>query len=196
MQTTSRADDVAEIAYALMRGDKAKAEEVAQSRLPWQRYEKQRLPISTIRALRVFFRDKFIDRYSGSKLVFPGALMVVGQLMKDQFPMSPTWKVSESHIIFWELWPVIDHGEPVTRGGVHDESNFFTTSATNNIAKGHSRIEEIGWQLLPQADPEQQWDGLVSWYCRMVESDPTLLEHGQTKAWDTALRNILRSQTK
>jgi hypothetical protein len=102
--------------------------------------------------------------------------------------MHPTWKAGESHPVFWELWPAVDHVIPVTRGGAHDESNFVTTSTNNNVAKNNSLLSEIGWDLLPQPGPEENWDGLVSWFRENVANRPDLLSHSQLKGWNDALR--------
>ncbi len=146
--------------------------------------------ITTARALRVFVRDRFIDRYSGSRLVFPGALLAIGKFLPAHFPMHPTWKAGESHNVFWELWPCVDHMRPVTRGGAHDESNFVTTSTNNNVAKGNALLSELGWNLLPEPGPEETWDGLVSWYRGIVGRHSDLLSFVQLKSWDNALAKV------
>ena len=56
--------------------------------------------------------------------------------------------MSESHIVFWELFPPIDHVEPVARGGPDHCKNRVTTWMMRNSAKGNWTLEELGWQLL------------------------------------------------
>ena len=190
MQRTSRAERLSDIAEALAIGEVARAKDLAASHFPWERTLTKRKGISPVRALGVFVRDRFIDRYSGSKLLFPGALLAVGVLLPDQFPTHPNWKAGESHHVFWELWPVIDHVHPVTRGGAHDEANFVTTSTNNNNAKGNALLSELEWQLLPQPGPEETWDGLVSWYRRIVDLRGDLLFNSQIKTWHNALGKV------
>ena len=68
--------------------------------------------------------------------------------------------MSETHMIYWELFPTVDHVVPIARGGGDDESNWVTTSMLHNSAKSNWKLEELGWQLLPAGDIEQ-WDGLL-----------------------------------
>ncbi|MBL8521584.1 MAG: HNH endonuclease [Betaproteobacteria bacterium] len=194
MQRTKRAAEFAFIADALAAGDELRAKEIAASKFQWERTASKRKGISSARALRVFVRDRFIDRYSSSKLLFPGALLAVAVLLPEQFPTHPNWKAGESHHVFWELWPVIDHVVPVTRGGIHDESNFVTTSTNNNNAKGNALLEEIEWKLRPEPGPEETWDGLLSWYLRIIEIRPEILSNSQVMAWHKALGAINHSQ--
>ena len=94
---------------------------------------------------RVFARDGFVDRYSGDKLVFPGTLLrLLSALMPDEFPAHPNWKMSASHVMYWELCPTIDHLVPVARGGADNESNYVTISMLRNSAKAHWTLEELG----------------------------------------------------
>jgi hypothetical protein len=184
---------LAEVAAALVNGDTGGAEDLAARHFPWKASDAKRIGIPPVRALRVFLRDRFIDRYSGSRLVFPGALLAIGQLLPNHFPMHPTWKAGLSHEIFWELWPAVDHVEPVARGGPHIETNFATTSTTNNVAKGNALLSEIGWTLLPIPSPQETWDGLVPWFRQAVEAHSHLLASSQIKSWNDALRKVTRS---
>jgi 5-methylcytosine-specific restriction endonuclease McrA len=190
MQRTDRAQKLADIAKTITRGDLAGAEDRAAREFPWTATPSKRQGIPPARALRVFLRDRFIDRYSGSRLAFPGALLVIGKLLPKHFPMHPTWKAGQSHDIFWELWPVVDHVHPVTRGGAHDESNFVTTSTINNVTKGNARLSDIGWELLPQPGPEEDWDGLVPWFREVTALYADLLQDSQIKNWNNALRKV------
>ena len=52
-------------------------------------------------AVAVFVSDGFIDRYSGQRLVFPGVLSLLSQVMPDAFPYHPHWRVSMTHPAFW-----------------------------------------------------------------------------------------------
>jgi len=61
--------------------------------------------------------DGFIDRYSGQRLVFPGALRLLSHLLPAQFPFHTNWKTDSCHLAFYELFPTIDHVVPISRGG-------------------------------------------------------------------------------
>ena len=63
--------------------------------------------------MSVFVRDGFIDRYSGAHLLFPGTIRLVSRLLPSEFPFHSKWKMSETHMIYWELSPTIDHVVPV-----------------------------------------------------------------------------------
>jgi len=69
-------------------------------------------------AVLLFRRDGYVDRYSGSCLVFPGALLVLSEVLPVQFPYHPNWKSSATHSAYYELYPTVDHVVPVTRGGL------------------------------------------------------------------------------
>jgi 5-methylcytosine-specific restriction endonuclease McrA len=190
VQRTQRANSLSEIAEALAQGNKRAAEDKARRDFSWKASETKRVGIPAAQALKVFLRDRFVDRYSGSRLVFPGALLAVGRLLPQCFPIHPTWKAGQSHDIFWELWPVVDHVHPVARGGPHDEANFVTTSTFNNVAKGNALLSEIGWLLLPCPGPEETWDGLIGWFRLITGAHGELLSDRQIKAGNNALRKV------
>lgn len=188
MQKTQRATGLASVADALILGDFSSAEALAARDFPWKECTSLRRSISKAQALRVFLRDGFVDRYSGSRLVFPGALVAIGRLMPATFKIDKTWKVSGSHEIFWELWPVVDHVIPVTRNGSNDDKNLVTTSVTNNNAKGNALLSELEWELLPEPVSSGGWDGLIPWFKQVVTKHSDLLSDGQIKAWNAAVR--------
>jgi 5-methylcytosine-specific restriction endonuclease McrA len=139
-------------------------------------------------ALRVFIRDGFRDRYSGERLVFPGALRLISEFLPQEFPFHPNWKMSETHIAYWQLSPTVDHVIPVARGGVDAEENWVTTSMLRNSAKGNWTVEELGWRIMPPGDLTQ-WDGLLGWFRNVVDQNPTLLQIPLIKRWN---RSVLR----
>ena len=136
-------------------------------------------------ALRVFLRDGFIDRYSGDRLVFPGALRVLSLRLPADFPFHPNWKMSETHFAFWELSPTVDHVVPVSRGGADAEGNWVTTSMVRNSAKGNWTLEELGWTLRPAGDL-REWDGLLGWFRTYVARHPDLLDNTLVRRWHRA----------
>jgi hypothetical protein len=190
MQRSDRAASLAEIAEALARNDAATADAFAARYFEWTLAVTNRAGITKRQALQVFFRDKFIDRYSGSRLMCPGALLAIGRLMPQRFPIHPTWKAGHSHETFWELWPVVDHIQPVSRGGTNTEENYVTTSVLNNSAKGNALLSELGWTLASPPANDERWDGLMAWFRKIVARNPGLLADSQVKAWHGAIRNI------
>lgn len=183
MQHTSRTDLLLRVADALSVQGSTRATLTAKELLPWHPSKTTRGLVPKKKALRVFLRDRFVDRYSGSRLVFPGALLALGVLLPDAFPMSPTWKVSESHEVFYELWPFVDHIVPVTRHGTNAIENLVTTSSVNNSAKGTALLSELQWTLLPVPTAKESWDGMLGWFMSTVERHPSVLDHHQLKGW-------------
>lgn len=124
-------------------------------------------------ALRIFVRDGFIDRYSGARLVFPGVLRLIAHLLPAEFPFQSNWKMTETHLAFWQLTPTIDHVVPVSRDGRDGESNWITTSMLRNSAKASWTLEELGWSIHP-AGNLSEWDGQLSWFRSYVAAHPEI----------------------
>lgn len=137
----------------------------------------------------VFKRDGFVDRYSGTKLVFPGTLRLLSRLMLEEFPARPNWKMSESHIVYWELFPTVDHIVPISRGGTDDDTNWVTTSMLRNSAKSNWTLDELGWSLLSPGD-YAKWDGLLGWFLAYLKREQTHLEDQYIRRWQRAARRI------
>ncbi|MBC5768338.1 HNH endonuclease [Ramlibacter albus] len=135
-----------------------------------------------LRCMPVFVRDRFTDRYSGTPLVFPGALRLLSLLMPTEFPFHPNWRQSETHPAYWELSPTIDHVVPLARGGTDDESNVVTTSMLRNAAKSNWTLQELGWSVLP-VPAESGWDGLLPWFMEAYEQFEVAREHLGTREW-------------
>ena len=190
MQKSIRAAELARIAAALSLGNQEDAKRIARQHFDWKALSENRQTITKNRAVRIFCRDRFIDRYSGSKLIFPGALLTINKLMPDEFPMHPTWKAGHSHEVFWELWPVVDHVYPVSRGGSNSDDNFVTTSVINNTAKGNALFEDLGWTLRA-ISVDEPWDGMVGWFGEMVGRQPGLLGDRTINGWWSAVKPLV-----
>jgi hypothetical protein len=141
--------------------------------------------------MEVFLRDGFLDRYTGSRLIFPATLRMLSQLLPEEFPAHPNWKMSESHIVFWELFPTIDHIIPVSRGGKDEPSNWVCTSMLKNQAKSHWTLEELGWVLYEPGDLKD-WDGLTQWFLDYVDIHKEVLDNAYLKRWNNAARAVKR----
>lgn len=141
---------------------------------------------------KVFLRDGFTDRYSGESLVFPPVLRLLSNLMPDEIPYHPHWKMSECHYTFWELYPTIDHVVPVARGGVNEDSNWVCTSQLKNSIKSNWTLDELGWELHPSGDLND-WDGLINWFLKYTETNPELFEDQYLRSWHKAATVALQS---
>lgn len=158
-----KSEVVARICERLAAGDESGARAIARDEYPFLSAEGAGRKYSEHQMMAIFRRDGFVDRYSGRRLVLPGALRLLSKLLPEEFPFHSNWKMSESHIMWWELCPTMDHVVPVAREGKDDESNWVTTSMLRNSAKANWKLEELGWTLLP-ADQLSKWDGLTTWF--------------------------------
>ena len=140
---------------------------------------------------RVFLRDGFIDRYSGGKLLFPGIIMLLTIEFPEIFKYQKNWKMSDTHMVYWELFPTIDHLVPVARGGQDDESNWITTSMVHNSAKSNWTIDELGWKLYDKGYVEN-WDGLTNCFLELTNKNSLYEKHNYISDWKKAL---LRAKT-
>lgn len=178
----SKSQTIKSVCDSLMSGDIAAATNTVRSDYPFVSPQSTGRKCTKTQCTNLFLRDGFIDRYSGAQLVFPGALRLLSRLLPAEFPFHPNWKLSETHMAFWELFPTVDHVLPVARGGADDESNWVTTSMLHNSAKANWTIEEPGWNLVPPGDAEL-WDGLLGWFSETVKLDQSHLEDRYVRDW-------------
>lgn len=190
VEARTRAAVLADVCGALLRDDRDAARTIACAEYPFVRQEKAGRAYTEIESMRVFLRDHFTDRYSGARLVFPGTLRLLSRLMPDEFPAHPNWKMSASHIAYWELFPTVDHVVPVARGGTDDESNWVTTSMLRNSAKSNWTLEELGWPLLA-AETKNTWDGLVGFCQDYLATHPEHLSDKYIARWHRAAKTTL-----
>jgi len=169
---SSKSETIRLVCDSLLAGDEQRAAAIARADYPFT-------PVQAIgRAYReaactaIFIRDGFIDRYSGTRLIFPGTIRLLSQILPAEFPFQRNWKMSDTHMVYWELFPTVDHIVPVARGGADDATNWVTTSMLHNSAKSNWTLEELGWQLVPPGD-FQQWDGTLRWFLEFAIRQPS-----------------------
>jgi hypothetical protein len=182
---SSKAEIIKRICELLLRSDTDAARAVATTEYPFVSVENGSRKYTEYRVTSLFIRDGFLDRYSGAKLVFPGSLRLLSRLMPDEFPAHKNWKMTASHIVYWELFPTVDHILPVARGGADDESNWATTSMLRNSAKSNWTLDELGWTLLPPGD-YAVWDGLLGWFISYVAQDKSHVCDKYVRRWHKA----------
>lgn len=191
---SDKAQIISDVTHLLSFGDKSGASAELQKRYPFEPVSSPRSNPGKKRSMQLFLRDRFLDRYSGERLVFPGAMLVISTLLPNDFPTHPNWKMDATHFAYYELWPVLDHVQPVTRGGGKADDNLVTTSAVRNSAKSNFTLEELGWPLLPVPAVGSGWDGLTSWFLDRVRADPSLLSNLSIKNWfDVASKQLSSS---
>lgn len=184
-----QAEILSGVCALILRGGLDEARATLQREYPLAPTSTLRTSWSKVRLVRVFERDRYTDRYFGSRLVFPGTLRVLSVLLGSVFPYHPNWKQSETHPAVWDLYPTIDHVVPVARGGVDDESNVVTTSMLRNSAKGNWLVEELRWPL-ERAPVVAGWDGLAGWFTTMCSQHPELRQDPAIQQWSLAMRAI------
>ena len=185
-----KVDVLAEALADLSRGDDQSASERISAGYAFEARVTAKRTWTPARALSIFRRDGFVDRYSGKRLVYPGALRVLSKLLPEAFPAHPDWKMSETHFAYWELFPTLDHIVPIARGGVDSEGNLVTTSFLRNQAKSSWALDDLGWTLHPPGNIDE-WDGLMSATSSLIEARPSLLEgDNYLRGWHFAASSI------
>lgn len=134
---------------------------------------------------RIFRRDGFIDRYKGTRLIFPPVLHLLSHYLPTEFPYQTNWKMAECHMAYWQLMPTIDHKMPVARGGADAEENWVCCSMLTNSIKSNWTLEELQWALYPPGDPAA-WDGMMGWFLQQVTNDPSTLDIPYISHWHGA----------
>ena len=173
---------ISNIFEALLNQDKETAKSTLLSEYPHKPFEIEKRSYTIAQRMEQFISDGFIDRYTGEKLLNPGILKVLSSFFPSEFPFHPHWKMTETHIAYWELTPTIDHIFPIAKGGKDDQSNWVTTSMKNNSIKSNYTIDEIHWELHPKGDIKK-WDGLSSVFIKIVEANEELLTDNYIKTW-------------
>ena len=168
--------------------------EFANENYPFVHCLPQKRQYSKYQMCKVFLKDGFIDRYSGAKLLFPGLIKIMTIEFPDIFKYHKNWKMSETHMIYWDLCPTIDHLIPVARGGQDIEQNWITTSMVHNSAKSNWTIEEIGWELHDIGEP-YNWDGLVNYFLELTNKNPNYEKDKYIYSWKLGLLRAMREQT-
>ena len=186
MEKNKIIEDVLKLIY---NDEKEKAKKVLDDKYPFEFFERNSRQYSDYQKLKVFISDGFIDRYSGNKLIFPPVFRIISKEIPDSFPFHQNWKVSETHIAYWELLPTIDHVIPITRGGEDEDDNWVSTSQLKNSIKSNWLLEELDWELHKKGDIKE-WDGLIGWFEKYVEKNPQVLEDKYIKNWFNALKRI------
>lgn len=180
------------VAIAISGGDLAAASLILSQRYPvataWEPSLRATGPKSPARSggtrnvrryTDTFIRDGFVDRYTGQRLIFPGALLLLSHLMPAAFPYNKNWRPDACHSAYWDFYPTIDHIDP---GGVDAPSNWFSTTQNNNAAKGNRTLEQVGWPTFPPGNIGH-WDGMLNWFVDYIESHPEALSNRKVSEW-------------
>jgi hypothetical protein len=185
-----KGDIIKEICGHLLDGNKVLSSQVAKEKYPFANYLADKRKYSTVQMTKLFIRDGFIDRYSGDRLLFPGIFRILKIELPEEFPAHSNWKMTETHMVYWELFPTIDHIFPIARGGKDIEENLITTSMIRNSAKANWTLEEIGWTIKERGSLDN-WDGLTSMFLDLVKKNTHLRNDNYIRKWEISLLKAL-----
>lgn len=183
---------IEKIFRSLLAGKVSETRQLAKKELPFEPVLAAGRRYHLTQAMRIFMRDGFIDRYSGNRMLFPGILRLLAVALPAAFPFQEHWKMSETHMVFWQMFPTLDHIVPTSRGGADSEENLICTSMLRNSAKANWTLEELGWQLHPPRRFEE-WDGLTGLFIRFVERKPDMLSTRYLRSWHKAAILVLNA---
>ena len=156
-----------------LNGDDERAKAIIANEYPFKPIVAQRRGLSAIETLEIFIRDGFVDRYFGTRMVYPPVLRVLSYKFPDQFPYHPNWKMDSCHIAYWELVPTLDHVVPIAQGGANTQENIVCTSMLHNSVKSNFMLDQIGWEIKPCGD-FNEWDGMLHWYVSYLDDHPDI----------------------
>lgn len=174
------------ICSLLLENKKSDCIDLAKSNYPFVDRLIPKRQYSKFQMCQVFLKDGFIDRYSGDKLLFPGLIKILTIEFPEIFKYHRNWKMTETHMIYWELFPTIDHLVPVSRGGRDNIDNWITTSMIRNSAKSNWTIEEIGWTLHDKGNL-CNWDGLTKYFIDLTNKNTDYEKDSYVRGWKTGL---------
>lgn len=183
----NKTEAIRHICEKLRQGNLYECREIITNEYPFKYIETKKRSYTKGKLVRIFIRDGFTDRYSGDKLVFPGAMMILSKKFPEEMPYHQHGKMEQCHMMWWELYPTIDHIIPVTRGGTNEDKNLVCTSMIRNSQKAHYTLEELGWELHAPRNIKK-WDGMSKWFLEYVDDNSELLEIKYIKDWYNALK--------
>ena len=166
------------------------AKQVLASEYPFVSIKKTGRNYTPLLMTEIFIRDGFIDRYRGTRLVFPPVLRLLSHYLEGEFPFHKNGKMSEGHIAYWELFPTIDHVVPVARGGTDTKGNWVCCSMLTNSIKANWTLDQLQWKMHERGDFEV-WDGMINWFLRQVSEDPSAPKTPYIQKWYSAAKRAI-----
>lgn len=127
----------------ILDGDVKIAEQIIREGYPFDPVKKNGRRYTIKQMMEQFYRDGFIDRYTGEKLLNPGILRIMSEKMPDVFPYQAHWKIEECHMAYWDYQPTLDHIYPIALGGKDEPENWASTSMVKNSAKSNFTLEQL-----------------------------------------------------
>lgn len=178
----NKAEIIEEAVQSLLSQKIDTAAHIISSRYPFRPNQRVNRSYSILEKAMTFYRDGFIDRYTGDKLVHPEILRILSLSCPNEFPYQKHWKLNETHIAYWELMPTIDHITPIALGGKDNMDNWITTSMLHNQIKSSWTLEQLNWVIQKEGNIEQ-WDGLTSLFFALIQNNSEYLKDSYVKSW-------------
>ena len=141
--------------------------------------------------IKLFIRDRFIDRYTGLRLVIPPSLRVISNIIPEAFPFHPNWAEGKGHDAYWDLSATADHIKPVAENGQDDPDNLVSTSMAINLQKNSISLDALGWKLYSPGT-DKKWDGLSRFFVEQCKLHPEWLKNQYFRKWYKAVRETNR----
>ena len=98
---------ISNIVSLLLEDNETAAKALIQQEYPHTQVELEKRTYTMAQKMNQFLSDGFIDRYSGQKLLNPGILKILSHYFPEEFPYHPHWKMTHTHIAYWELTPKV-----------------------------------------------------------------------------------------
>lgn len=184
-----KSEIIADIARMILLDKTDAAKAIIHNEYPHKSFDIEKRSYTITQKMEQFLYDGFIDRYTGKKLLNPGILKVISFYFPDEFPYSPHWKMTQTHMAYWDLVPTIDHIIPIAKGGKDDRNNWVTTSMKNNSIKSSWTPDELGWTVYPKGSIED-WDGLTGLFIELVDGNKELLNDNYIKNWYSVSKKL------
>jgi hypothetical protein len=179
------AEIIQSVCAALASHSETRAKEILRSQLPISKGATGTRKYSKEEMLSVFKRDHFTCRYTGTKLVFGGALRLLSGICKDEFPYQSHWQVGKCHQAYWDLSATLDHVAAWSREGADEMTNWVTTSMTNNMQMG-----KAAGRIPREIPAPSDWDGLVPWFAGQADRHAALLTTSALSQWRRAVHAV------
>ena len=185
-------DVLKQAAEYILAGKTEEAGTVIRKEYPFTPISKESRSYNKTKQMEQFFKDGFIDRYFGTKLINPGMLRILSEKLPGKFTFHSNGETYESHVIYRDFQPSMDHIVPISRGGKDDQSNWATTSVKGNSAKGIYTLEQLNWHLYLKGDIHE-WDGLSGIFMKLVEKEPKLKQLNGVNSWYNATKQVMKT---
>ena len=190
--TDEHANIIKEICEKIKYDNITAAKEIVKKKYHYKELKNKGRQYSEFQKTKVFRNDGFIDQYSGEKLIYPPVLKILSLKMEHEFPYHKHWKMSNTHIAWWELIPTVDHVVPVARDGADKEENWVCTSQLRNSAKSNWLLDELGWERKEKGDLEK-WDGMMGWFMEYMKTAPEEITGDKYIAkWYNAAKRVMK----